>query len=224
MDKSRLTGVLWSLKWALVVMALTLASHLTYCLWPYPQGYQRGTSALKQNLETEWSLLAEIGGVRLPELAYGIYDTLYFVLFQTPGFDYMQRTAMSEAPLSGPDELMRGFVLSTREFWDAAATGLQLFSARLGVLALFLPLLGLVALASFADGLVAWLQRRTSGGRESGFVYHRMKRLIAHSVLALAVVYLIPPVVTDPRWVLPPFALGFAIAVRYSTAYFKKYV
>lgn len=224
MEKSRLTGMLWSLKWTVIVMGLTLVSHLLYCLWPYPQGYQRGVAALGANLQAEWILLNDLGGSRLPEIVYDIHESLYFGLFQAPGFDYLRRTAISDAPLTGADELMRSFVLSTREYWGVAATGLQIFAARLGVLAMFLPILGLIALASFSDGLVAWHQRRTSGGRESGFVYHRTKRLMAHSVLALAVIYLVPPVVMDPRWVLPSFALGFAFAVRYSTAYFKKYI
>lgn len=224
MSKTRWIGLLWWLKWALIVLALTLVSHLFYTLWPYPQGQARGAAALQANLEQEWALLVELGDSRFPPLAYAIHDGLYGVLFEAPGFDFMLRRAVDPSPMADGDELMRKFVLGTREFWESAATGLQLFSARLAVLVLTLPLLSLAALGGFADGLVAWFLRRTGGGRESGFIYHRAKRAVAYSLVLTAAVYLVPPIPMNPRWVLPPLLLVFASGIRFATAYFKKYL
>ena len=224
MDKSRWTGLLWWVKWVLIILVLTLVAHLFYTLWPYPQGEARGVMALQANLDQEWTTLVALGDARFPPLAYAIHDRLYAVFFKAPGFDYMMRSALDPAPMQDADELMRKFVLATREFWETAATGLQLFSARLAVLTLSLPLLLLAALGGFADGLAVWFLRRTGGGRESGFIYHRAKRAVAYSLVLSAAIYLIPPVVMNPRWVLPPLLLIFASGIRYSTAYFKKYL
>lgn len=224
MDSSRWTGLLWWLKWVLIILTLTLIAHLFYTLWPYPQGEARGVAALQRNLDQEWATLVELGDARFPPLAYAIHDRLYAAFFKAPGFDYMMRSALDPAPMQDADELMRKFVLATREFWETAATGLQLFSARLAVLILTLPLLLLAALGSFSDGLVVWFLRRTGGGRESGFIYHRAKRAVAFSLVLCAAIYLVPPTVMNPRWVLPPLLLIFASGIRYSTAYFKKYL
>jgi len=224
MDSSRWTGLLWWLKWVLIILALTLIAHLFYTLWPYPQGEARGVAALRRNLDQEWAALVALGDARFPPLAYAIHDQLYAGFFRAPGFDYMMRSALDPAPMQDADELMRKFVLATREFWETAATGLQLFAARLAVLVLTLPLLLLAALGAFADGLAVWFLRRTGGGRESGFIYHRAKRAVAYSLVLSAAVYLIPPTVMHPQWLLPPLLVVFASGIRYATAYFKKYL
>lgn len=224
MDKTRWTGVLWWLKWSAIILALTLVAHLFYTLWPYPQGAARGAAALQRNLDEEWTTLVALSDARFPALAYAIHDALYSAFFQAPGFDYMMRRSLDPAPMEDTDELMRKFVLGTREFWESAAIGLQLFSARLAVLVLTLPLLCLAAVGGFADGLVVWFLRRTGGGRESGFIYHRAKRAVAYSLVLSAAVYLVPPLVMDPRWLLPPLLIVFASGIRYATAYFKKYL
>ena len=224
MDKSRGTGLLWWVKWGAIIMVLTLVADLFYTLWPYPEGEARGATALRQNLDQEWAVLVSLGDARFPPLAYAIHDKLYAAFFKAPGFDYMLARALDPAPMADEDELMRKFVLATREFWETAAIGLQLFASRLAVLVLTLPLLLLAALGGFADGLVVWYLRRTGGGRESGFLYHRAKRTVAYSLVAAAAIYLIPPSVMNPRWLLPPLIVVFATGIRYTTAYFKKYL
>ncbi|MGQ0622779.1 MAG: DUF4400 domain-containing protein [Panacagrimonas sp.] len=224
MDRSRWTGLLWWVKWCAIILVLTLVAHLFYTLWPYPQGEARGVAALQRNLDKEWATLIELGDARFPPLAYAIHDRLYAAFFKAPGFDYMLKQALDPAPMNDSDELMRKFVLATREFWETAATGLQLFAARLAVLVLTAPLLLLAALGGFADGLVVWFLRRTGGGRESGFIYHRAKRAVAYSLVVTAAIYLVPPSVMNPQWLLPPLIVIFATGIRYATAYFKKYL
>lgn len=107
---------------------------------------------------------------------------------------------------------------------ETAVLGLQLFVARLGVLVLSLPLFVTIGGAAVADGFYGWLMRRTSGARESGFIYHRAKRAVPAFLMILWAVYLVPPVPMDPRWAIPPFAVIFAVALRLRVAYFKKYI
>jgi integrating conjugative element membrane protein (TIGR03747 family) len=109
-------------------------------------------------------------------------------------------------------------------FLRTAAAGLQLFSLRLGVLALSAPFIGLVAIGAAADGLVTWYWRRTSGGRESGFVFHRAKRTVAMAALGLCFAYLVPPVAIDGRISVDCFAVVIAIALRLAVGHFKKYI
>lgn len=223
---SQVGGIAWMLKWMAIVLALTFASHELYALWPYPQGVARGEVALRRNLEAEWDVLARIGGERYVQLAARVHDALYLAFFRAAGLDrFVELSADPQSPpLPGTGEMARRFVLVTRDAWQTAATGLQLFSARLAVLLLAAPLVLLTATGAFADGLVVWYLRRTGGGRESGFLYHRAKRFAGGSLVVLCLVYLVPPVALDPRAVLPPFLLAFAVSVRYAAAYFKKYL
>ena len=94
----------------------------------------------------------------------------------------------------------------------------------LGVLVVTIPLVGMAAAGAATDGLVTWYRRRTSAGRESAFIYHRVKRGLALALLALWLVYLLPPVYLDPRYVLPPFLLVWAVGIRFMVAYFKKHL
>jgi integrating conjugative element membrane protein (TIGR03747 family) len=107
---------------------------------------------------------------------------------------------------------------------DAAVQGLQLFALRVAVLLLSLPLFLAVAAAAVADGVYGWLIRRSAGARESGFIYHRAKRAFPGILVLMWLVYLVPPVAMDPRWVLPPFVVLFALALRLRIAYFKKHL
>lgn len=107
---------------------------------------------------------------------------------------------------------------------ETAVLGLQLFVTRIVVLVLSLPLFIVVGAAAIADGLYGWLMRRTSGARESGFIYHRAKRAFPAFLLLVWAVYLVPPLQMDPRWVIPPFVVFFAITLRLRVSFFKKYI
>lgn len=107
---------------------------------------------------------------------------------------------------------------------ETAVLGLQLFAARLAVLVLSLPLFVAIGGAAVSDGFYGWLMRRTSGARESGFIYHRAKRAVPAFLIMLWAVYLVPPVPMDPRWVIPPFIVVSALALRLRVSYFKKYI
>lgn len=223
MNGRRLTGMLWTLKWFFIVCLLVLCVDLLYVLWPYP-GEARGVATLKANLAAEANLIGQLADDRSWTIILALTDGIYEVAFVWTGLDAFMQRAVDLAPLSPLNETMRRFVLGNWVFLETAATGLQLFSLRLGVLVLAMPLFFITACGAAADGLITWYLRRTGAGRESGFIYHRTKRGLALSVLVLWLVYLVPPVPLDPRWVISPFLLIAGVAVRLTVAYFKKYL
>jgi integrating conjugative element membrane protein (TIGR03747 family) len=223
-DRQRYHGLLWSfLWWAAIVMLATLAVDCLYVMWPYPHG-AIGLDAFQADVRTEWSRLLRLSGECFPRIAYVIHDDLYAVLFKWPGFDYMIARAGDPTPLGGGGEMMRRAVLATNTFWGTAVVGLQLFSARLAVLAISIPLFALTTIGAAGDGLVTWYLRRTGGARESGFIFHRAKRHAGHALLVLCFVYLVPPSTIDPRIIISVSVALFAIAIRVAVANFKKYL
>lgn len=222
-SERRYSGLLWFLVWGAIVMLATLVVDFLYVMWPYPHG-ALGVAAFQAAVREEWAFLLDLAGERLPGLANSIHHGLHTVLFQWPGFDYMISRASDPMPMDSGGEMMRKGVLNTKELWGTALVGLQLFSARLGVIAISSPFLCLVSLAAAIDGLLGWYWRRTGGGRESGFVYHRAKRHAGHALLAIAFIYLVPPAQMDPRLVITVSASSLAVMVRIAAASFKKYL
>lgn len=221
--RSRLTGVLRLVQWAAIIALITLVVDLLYVFWPYP-GKPRGVETLELNLQQEWQLLISLSDEHFAPLAYRIHGTLYQGAFVVTGIDPLVAGASDSTQGDGLNKLGQEFIRSTLEVWQTCAVGLQLFACRLAVLAMAIPLFLLAAIGAVSDGLVTWYLRRTGGGRESAFIYHRAKRLSAISVLGLCFVYLVPPIPLDPRWILPPFVFAYAAGIRVATAYFKKYL
>lgn len=219
----RYSGLIGILLWSAVVMLATLVADCLYVMWPYPNG-ALGLEAFQAKVADEWTFLVQLCGHRLPPMAYAIHHGLHLVLFRWPGFDYMITRAGDPTPMDSGGEMMRKGVLNTRELWGAALTGLQLFSARLGVVVLSAPLLGLLALAGIADGLLGWFRRRTGAARESGFIYHRAKRHSSHAVFAIGFLYLALPFRIDPGIVITASAVALAIGLRLFAASFKKFL
>jgi integrating conjugative element membrane protein (TIGR03747 family) len=223
MTPQRIKGVLWILLAFCLVSLLTLAVDWLYVYWPYPHG-ARGIAALQYNVRRESQLIERLADGRSQAVIQRVNDTLYKVLFGWTGLDEMMRRAANPAPLSPLNEIMRSFMTSVWGFLDTAVIGLQFYSQRLGVLILSLPLILITALAAGADGLMAWYLRRSAAERESGFIYHRGKRGVLFGLIVLWVVYLVPPVPIDPRWVIGPFLPAVGISVRITMTYFKKYL
>jgi len=100
----------------------------------------------------------------------------------------------------------------------------QVFSVRLAILILAIPVFLLFSLVALVDGLVRRDLRRWGGGRESSFVYHYAKNAAIPLAVLAWVVYLSVPFSLHPSFVILPFALlvSFAVAVTAST--FKKYL
>ncbi len=135
MRAKRLTGVLWTLKWFFIVCLLVLGVDMLYVLWPYPDG-ARGVVALKANLAVEVDLIGRLADDRSWAIIRALADGIYEVVFVWTGMDEFMRRAVDPAPLSPLNETMRRFVLGNWVFLETAASGLQLFALRLGVLVL----------------------------------------------------------------------------------------
>jgi len=221
--RDRVGGLLWLVKWAVIVLVTTLVADCLYVMWPYP-GEARGVPAFEAMIDDEWQSSVGFAGERLPPLAYAIHDGLYAAFFEWTGVDYLVDGAGDADASRRPQALIARLVLAADTLLKTASAGLQLFSLRLGVLALSAPFIGLVAIGAAADGLVTWYWRRTGGGRESGFVFHRAKRTVAMAALGLCFAYLVPPVSVDGRIAIASFALVVAIALRLAVGHFKKYI
>ena len=216
-EQHRLTGLLWHLKWIVIIALLVLIIDLfcVFVLWS-PDGVSR----LEQTLHQE---LAYLG---LPQakvdILVGVATSFYETVFVSTGIDGMMRHASSLPSSSNSTEIE--FVETLRPAIETAMIGLQLFALRLGVILLTLPFFAIVILGAISDGFLGWYLRRTGGERESGFIYHRAKRALAWSIVGLWVVYLLPPIPMDPKYILPPFLLIAGIATRLQVSFFKKFL
>lgn len=218
-EQRRLTGLLWHLKWFVIIALLVLIIDLfcVFVLWS-PDGVSQLEQVLHQELEFLCLPQAKV------EFLIGVATSLYDTVFVSTGIDGMMRHAASISPSSTGNSTEIEFVETLRPAIETAMIGLQLFALRLGVLLLTLPFFVVVILGAVSDGFLGWYLRRTGGERESGFIYHRAKRGLAWSIVGLWVVYLLPPVAMDPRYILPPFLLIAGIAVRLQVSFFKKFL
>ncbi|MCP4287852.1 MAG: TIGR03747 family integrating conjugative element membrane protein, partial [Gammaproteobacteria bacterium] len=99
----------------------------------------------------------------------------------------------------------------TAEFVIAMMQITQLFSVRLAILTLAMPVFLLFSLVALVDGLVQRDLRRWGGGRESSFVYHYAKKAALPLVVVTWVVYLALPFSLHPSFIVLPFAAMFAL-------------
>jgi len=110
------------------------------------------------------------------------------------------------------------------EFVIAMMQVTQVFSVRLAILTLAMPIFLLFSLVALVDGLVQRDLRRWGGGRESSFVYHYAKKAAFPIVVLSWVIYLALPFSLHPTFVVVPFATLFALTVVVTASTFKKYL
>ncbi len=216
-EQRRFTGLLWHLKWIVIIALLVLFIDLfcVFVLWS-PDGITR----LEQTLHLELAYL-DLPQTKV-DILVGVATSFYETVFVSTGIDGMMRHASSLPSSTSSTEIE--FVETLRPAIETAMIGLQLFALRLGVILLTLPFFAIVILGAISDGFLGWYLRRTGGERESGFIYHRAKRALAWSIVGLWVVYLLPPIPMDPKYILPPFLLIAGIAARLQVSFFKKFL
>ena len=110
------------------------------------------------------------------------------------------------------------------EFVIAMMQVTQVFSVRLAILTLAMPIFMLFSLVALVDGLVQRDLRRWGGGRESSLVYHYAKKAALPLVVLSWVIYLALPFSLHPTFVVLPFATLFALTVAVTASTFKKYL
>ena len=214
-EQQRLTGLLWLAKWFFLLSLFVLVVDIfcVFVLWS-PNGARHLESVFQQEvaqLDLQPSQVAFLVDVS---------QAFYEQVFVSTGIDAtLRQSGAEEMPDTAYD-----FANALWPVLETAMIGLKLFALRVGVLILTLPFLALITAVAMADGFVGWYLRRTGGERESGFIYHRAKRGLAWSFLLLWLIYLIPPVPMDPRYLLPPFLIASGITTRLHVAFFKKYL
>ncbi len=128
-----------------------------------------------------------------------------------------------------PDEpslraAVRRFVNKLTDYLIAAKQMLQVYGTRLAVLALATPVLGLCSVVAVVDGLVRRDLRRWGGGRESGFIYHWVKRIALPLATGIWLVYLAIPLTVHPTIVILPLSSTLGLALTATVGSFKKYL
>jgi integrating conjugative element membrane protein (TIGR03747 family) len=213
-EQQRLTGLLWLAKWFFLLSLFVLVVDIfcVFVLWS-PNGAQHLESVFQQEVA-----LLDMQPSQVAFLA-DVTRAFYEQVFVSTGIDATLRQSGGEIPDTAYD-----FADTLWPVLETAMIGLKLFALRVGVLILTLPFLALITAVAMADGFVGWYLRRTGGERESGFIYHRAKRGLAWSFLLLWIIYLVPPVPMDPKYLLPPFLIASGITTRLHIAFFKKYL
>lgn len=217
----KVTGTLWFVKWFAIVCALALLVDIVYVFWPWPQ--MHGVAQFSRNYQTESQLVASLSGADGKAYIREVQGWAYQPTFVWSGLHGMMRDVDKPESWQGANAFMHGWVAGNWEFLQTAHVGILLFGQRLAVLLMAAPLFGVVLALAALDGTISWYRRRTSVGRESGFIFHRAKHAFSHTHLGVWLLYLLPPVAIDPRWVIPP-ALLLALSARLAVGYFKKYI
>ena len=219
-------GLLWTIKWLLILTVCTLLVDLyfTATVWS-PNGLDKMQELLDYDLARAGDHASLIGdGQKSGHFAAATANKLYEWVFVDSGLHDMGVQFASPEAVNAPGTTLRNLWIT----WDlqirTAMLGLQLFGVRLGVLLLSLPLFLVAIVIAMSDGWAARYIRTACGGRESSFLYHHCKHAMFLTFIAMWGVYLCLPLSMDPKWVLPPFAVTFGVAMRFMFAWFKKYV
>jgi integrating conjugative element membrane protein (TIGR03747 family) len=153
-------------------------------------------------------------------------DNSYHYLFEVTRFvDFIRWVSPPPMPNEqGLRPALHRLYHRMAEFVIAMMQVTQVFSVRLAILTLALPIFLLFSLVALVDGLVQRDVRRWGGGRESSFVYHYAKKAALPLVALSWVIYLALPFNLHPTFVVLPFATLFALTVAVTASTFKKYL
>jgi integrating conjugative element membrane protein (TIGR03747 family) len=202
-----------TMNFILTVLILTVSVplvHIYFALFIWEDGVNKLNSILHQEIE----ILNLQDNPDAMQFVTELVHTIYSFIYSASG---LEASTQEKGWFSD-------YVINHWDGVQALLLSTQLIALRTAVLALSIPLFLLIIFIAIADGVAAWIIRRSGGDRESAFIYHRTKRGFWFGMLAMLVIYYMPPVVMDPRYVLPPFILFSALAIRMTIKYFKKYI
>jgi len=153
-------------------------------------------------------------------------DITYYYLFEmTRLLDFIQWGSPSPAPKEqGLRVTLHKIYHPIAEFVIAMMQVTQVFSVRLAILTLAMPVFLLFSLVALVDGLVQRGLRRWGGRRESSFVYHYPKKAALPLAMIAWVVYLALPFSLHPTFVVLHFAAMFVLSVAVTASTFKEYL
>lgn len=110
------------------------------------------------------------------------------------------------------------------EFAIATVNITQVFTLRVAILTLAMPVFLLFGIVGLTDGLVQRDIRKWGGGRESGYIFHWATKFIGPAFILTWLIYLSMPFPISPGYVVLPFAMLFALMLRIAGTTFKKYL
>ncbi|MDE0410812.1 MAG: TIGR03747 family integrating conjugative element membrane protein [Gammaproteobacteria bacterium] len=225
---SLLAGLAQGPKWLLLSLLLSiLIEWAGMMFWWEAQGAAHSRQMLANELHWLGTGVQQEGWMaHISNQAYSLPDRAYSLLFEQTGIVELVHWI---TPAPSPHEsdiraVLHRLHAPISEYVVAAMQMTQVFIVRLTILALSLPVFALFVWVALVDGLVLRDLRRWGGGRESSFVYHYARKATLPLFLSAWVLYLVSPVSVHPSWILLPFALTFALAVRITASTFKKYL
>ena len=223
-----LSGLAQALKWLLVSLLLSiLIEWVGMRFWWEAQGPAHSRQMLANELRWLGTGFHQGGwAAHIGHQAYDLSGQVYRLLFEWTGIvELIHWITPAPSPHeSGIRVVLHRLHAPVSEYVVAALQMTQVFTVRLAILVLSVPVFVLFAWVALVDGLVVRDLRRWGGGRESSFVYHYARKATLPLFLCAWVLYLVSPVSVHPSWVLLPFALAFALAVRITAGTFKKYL
>lgn len=218
-----------------VLVAALLLSILVECVgmhlfWP-DQGWRHAADMLTFELDQISENFTRSAVVQEPgRTARWLVENAYEWIFVRSGLEVWMRESSerASAPSRGGERDFQYYISQiyvwTESYLIAAAFIVLVFTVRLLVLVLTLPLFLLAAFVGLVDGLVRRDIRRMGAGRESGFIYHRAKASLMPLAVLPWVVYLALPFSVSPLLVLLPSAVLLGLAVNIAAGSFKKYL
>ena len=222
-----LTTLAQGLKWLLLSLVFSILLEWTgMVLWWPDEGLNHSRNMLAAEIGY---LQADFSRSLMSSNPAGftktVADKTYAVLFEVTGLaDFIVWVGVpAKAGEAGFRVRLHELFRPIAEYVLAAMQMTQVFSVRLAILVLAIPVFLLFSLVALVDGLVKRDLRRWGGGRESSFVYHWAKRSALPLLVLTWVTYLALPFSLHPSVVVLPFAMLFAFSVAVTASTFKKY-
>lgn len=201
-----------------------------HLFWP-EQGWRHSQGMFHYELNQISTQFTRSAVIQEPgHTAQRLVETAHEWIFVKSGLlDWMSKAAaQARAPGQTGTRNFR-YYLSRVYIWAesyviAAAFTTLTFLVRLLVLTLTIPLFVMAIFVGLVDGLVRRDIRKVGAGRESGFIYHRVKASVIPLAVLPWVVYLALPISVHPLLILLPSATLLGLAVSITAGSFKKYL
>ena len=223
-----LTAIAKILQWLLLSLVFSILTEWAgMVLWWPDEGLEHSRAMLAREISyLDIDFRRSIVTSDPAQFAKRFADNTYHYLFEVTRFtDFIHWVSPAPRPNEqGLRPTLHKLYHPIAEFVIAMMQVTQVFSVRLAILTLAMPVFLLFSLVALVDGLVQRDLRRWGGGRESSFVYHYAKKAALPLVVSSWVVYLALPFSLHPSFIVLPFAAIFSLSVAVTASTFKKYL
>ncbi len=223
-----LTAIAQGVHWLLLALLFSILTDWAGMVFWWPEeGIQHSRSMLEAEIGyLNGEFRRSVVTSHPAQFAKAVADKTYTILFELTGLvDFMAWVSPPPAPdEEGLRPRLHDIYRTVAVYVIAAMQVTQVFSVRLAILTLAMPVFVLFSLVALVDGFVQRDLRRWGGGRESSFLYHWAKRSALPLLVLTWVVYLALPFSLHPTFIVLPFATLFALSVTVTASTFKKYL